>query len=697
MGNSQSVDPTQVEIPDLKKLLDRDPYLNPYQYEMKRRYGLMLNFFEQFEKHEGGIDRFSTSYEKYGIHIQADNTVKCFEWAPGAQGLYLTGDFNNWNRDECAYKKLEFGKWELVIPPNPDGSCKLKHLSKVKLVVRNQHGHLLDRLSPWATYVTEPPVVGHAFEQRIWHPRPEDKHTWAAEKPKRPENLKIYESHVGICTAEQKCASYRDFVDVVVPRIVKQGYNAVQLMAVMEHAYYASFGYQVTSFFAASSRFGTPEELKYLVDACHKVGLYVLLDVVHSHASKNVLDGLNEFDGTQAGFFHDGPRGTHPLWDSRLFNYSEIEVLRFLLSNLRWYLDEYRFDGFRFDGVTSMLYHNHGVGEGFSGHYDEYYGLNVDTDALIYLMAANKLLHDRYPEIITIAEDVSGKPGTCRPVTEGGSGFDYRLGMAIPDKWIELLKKFKDEDWSIGDIVHTLTNRRYMEKTVAYAESHDQALVGDKTIAFWLMDKEMYTHMSTESEPSLIIDRGISLHKIIRLITHALGGEAYLNFIGNEFGHPEWLDFPRAGNNSSFWHARRQWNLVDNDLLKYKFLNRFDAAMNITEQRFKWLSSDPAYVSCKHDGDKVIAFERAGLLFVFNFNGNQSFTDYRIGVEMAGTYKVILDSDCSHFGGFNRLDPATEYVTYPEGWNNRRNSIKLYLPTRTALVLSTNPIEPVYP
>ncbi|XP_017302373.1 1,4-alpha-glucan-branching enzyme-like [Diaphorina citri] len=481
MGNSQSVDPASIHIPELHKLLERDPYLNPYQYEMKRRYGLMVNFLEQFEKHEakrnrppgevGGIEKFTTSYNKYGIHVQADNSVRCFEWAPSAQQLYLTGDFNNWNREEFAYKKLDFGKWELVLPPNPDGSCKLTHLSQVKLVVRNQHGHLLDRLSPWATYVTEPPVVGHAYEQRIWNPKPQDKHKWTSSKPKKPDNLKIYESHVGICTQEQKCASYEDFVRVVIPRIVKQGYNAVQLMAIMEHAYYASFGYQVTSFFAASSRFGTPEQLKYLVDECHKAGLYVLLDVVHSHASKNVLDGLNEFDGTQACFFHDGPRGTHPLWDSRLFNYSEIEVLRFLLSNLRWYLEEYQFDGFRFDGVTSMLYHNHGCGEGFSGHYDEYFGLNVDTDALIYLMVANKFLHDKYPEIITIAEDVSGMPASCRPVTEGGTGFDYRLGK------IFFTSSFKAE-------IRVGVEQAGKYKVVldsdcshfggAYAESHDQ-------------------------------------------------------------------------------------------------------------------------------------------------------------------------------------------------------------------------------
>lgn len=179
-----------------------------------------------------------------------------------------------------------------------------------------------------------------------------------------------------------------------------------------------------------------------------------------------------------------------------------------------------------------MMYHSRGIGEGFSGNYEEYFGLNVDTEAVNYLMLANYMLHHIYPEVITIAEDVSGMPGSCRPVAEGGIGFDYRLGMAIPDKWIKLLKDTADDEWNMGNMVHTLTNRRWMEKTVAYAESHDQALVGDKTIAFWLMDKEMYTHMSTLSDPSPIIDRGIALHKMIRLITHVLGGEAYLNFMG---------------------------------------------------------------------------------------------------------------------------------------------------------------------
>lgn len=188
-----------------------------------------------------------------------------------------------------------------------------------------------------------------------------------------------------------------------------------------------------------------------MVDVAHKRGLFVLLDVVHSHASKNVLDGINQFDGTNSCYFHDGGRGEHTMWDSRLFNYSEFEVIRFLISNLRWWHDEYSFDGYRFDGVSSMLYHNHGLGDGVSGHYDDYFGLNVDTEVFTYLSLANKIMHDLDPNILTIAEEVTGMPTLCRPVNEGGAGFDYRLGMAIPDKWIEILKGEKDEDWNMGN------------------------------------------------------------------------------------------------------------------------------------------------------------------------------------------------------------------------------------------------------
>ncbi|KAG1446906.1 hypothetical protein G6F56_009426 [Rhizopus delemar] len=459
-------------------------------------------------------------------------------------------------------------------------------------------------------------------------------------------------------------------------------------MAVMEHAYYASFGYQVTSFFAPSSRYGTPDDLKELIDTAHGLGITVLLDLVHSHACKNVDDGLNMFDGSDHCYFHEGGKGRHELWDSRLFNYSNYEVLRFLMSNLRYWMDVYQFDGFRFDGVTSMLYKHHGIGYGFSGGYHEYFGDNVDDEGVMYLQLANNFLHQQYPDVVTIAEDVSGMPGSGRPVREGGLGFDYRLSMAIPDMWIKLLKEVSDDNWDMGHIVHILTNRRYLENTIGYCESHDQALVGDKTLAFWLMDKEMYTHMSDLTPLTPIIDRGIALHKLIRMISHGLGGDGYLNFEGNEFGHPEWLDFPREGNNSSFQYARRQWNILDDNLLRYKYLNEWDRSMQQTEEKYGWLHAPQGYVSRKNDGDKIIVFERAGVLFIFNFHPTKSFTDYRVGVAEAGKYKIVLNSDDKQYLGHERVDNNTEFFTSPSHWDDRPNWLQVYIPSRTCLLLA---------
>ncbi|XP_049805932.1 1,4-alpha-glucan-branching enzyme [Schistocerca nitens] len=688
-GKLSSLDPMDVEVPNLDELLQRDPYLKPYEREFRKRYAFFKDCLDKIEAYDGGIQKFTQGYKSYGIHVNPDNSVTCKEWAPGAAELYLYGDFNNWNRQSHPYARREYGKWELHIPPRPDGSCPIDHMSEIKIIVKTHSGESVDRLSPWAPYVLQPPKSeGYTFKQRLWNPPKDQRYHFKHREPKRPESMRIYECHVGIATEEPRVGTYKEFINNVIPRIVKNGYNTIQLMAVMEHTYYASFGYLVTNFYAASSRFGTPEELKELVDAAHANGLYVVIDLVHSHASKNVLDGLNQFDGTNSCYFHDGPRGDHSSWGSRLFNYTEYEVLRFLLSNLRWWKEEYKFDGFRFDGVTSMLYHSHGANKGFSGSYDDYFNLDVDTESVMYLMMANHILHDLYPEITTIAEDVSGMPASCRPVSEGGLGFDYRLAMAIPDMWIKLLKEIRDEDWNMGKIVYTLTNRRWMEKAVAYAESHDQALVGDKTLAFWLMDKEMYTHMSVLSEPTPVVDRGLALHKMIRLITHGLGGEAYLNFIGNEFGHPEWLDFPRAGNNDSYHYARRQWHLVDDELLKYKFLNNFDVAMNAAEERFGWLHKDYGYVSWKHEDDKVIAFERAEVLFAFNFHISKSFTDYTIGVNVPGEYKVVLNTDSSEFGGHNRIDTSVSHFTSNEGFAGRKYSIKAYLPSRVAVLFA---------
>ncbi|XP_066555963.1 1,4-alpha-glucan-branching enzyme isoform X2 [Amia ocellicauda] len=661
-----------VTVPEISNLLQMDPCLEPFEKDFKRRYGLFTKKIAMIEEAEGGYEKFTRGYESFGVHRQPDNGLYFKEWVPGAEAVFLTGDFNGWNHFSHPYNKLEFGKWDLYIPPKEDKSPPVPHGSKLKVVIRSKTGELLFRISPWAKYVVRD-QTSVIYDWVHWDPPQQYKHQHP--RPTKPRSLRIYESHVGIASPEGKVASYSNFTHNVLPKIKDLGYNCIQLMAVMEHAYYASFGYQVTSFFAASSRYGNPEELKELIDVAHSMGIIVLLDVVHSHASKNTEDGLNNFDGTDSCFFHSGMRGEHSLWGSKLFNYSSWEVLRFLLSNLRWWMEEYQFDGFRFDGVTSMLYHHHGIGVGFSGDYNEYFGLQVDEDSLIYLQVSNYILHTLYPDCITIAEDVSGMPALCRPVIEGGGGFDYRLAMAIPDKWIQIIKEFKDEDWNVGNIVHTLMNRRYAEKCIAYAESHDQALVGDKTLAFWLMDKEMYTNMSVFTPFTEVIDRGIQLHKMIRLITHALGGEGYLNFMGNEFGHPEWLDFPRKGNNESYHYARRQYNLVESEHLRYKQLYNFDRDMNWTEDKYGWLAAPPAFVSTKHEGDKIIVFERGNIIFIFNFHPSKSYSDYRVGVNLPGKYKIKLDSDKSDYGGHQRIDHSTDFFTEPVPFNNCSNSM----------------------
>ncbi|KAJ4307055.1 alpha-1,4-glucan branching enzyme [Collariella sp. IMI 366227] len=675
----------QNDIPkDGTGVVKLDPWLEPFQDSLKRRYAKAQDWIKKIDETEGGLEKFSKGTEIFGLRAKDDGSIEYREWAPNAIQASLIGDFNNWDRKAHPMKKNEFGVFEITIPPTANGKPAIPHNSKIKISLELPSGEWVDRLPAWIKYVTQDLTVSPAYDARFWNPPKADIYKFKHAQPKKPASLRIYEAHVGISSPEDRVTTYKEFTRDTLPRIKSLGYNAIQLMAVMEHAYYASFGYQVNNFFAASSRYGEPEDLKELVDVAHSLGLTVLLDVVHSHASKNVLDGLNEFDGTDHQYFHEGAKGKHELWDSRLFNYGHHEVMRFLLSNLRFWMDEYCFDGFRFDGVTSMLYHHHGIGTGFSGGYHEYFGAGVDEEAVVYLMIANEMLHELYPEVITVAEDVSGMPALCLPLSLGGVGFDYRLAMAVPDMWIKLLKETKDEDWDLANICWTLTNRRHGEKTIAYAESHDQALVGDKTLMMHLCDAELYTNMSVLSPLTPVIDRGMALHKMIRLLTHGLGGEGWLNFEGNEFGHPEWLDFPREGNNNSFWYARRQFNLTEDHLLRYQFLNNFDRSMNLCEDKYGWLHAPQAYISLKHDGDKVVVFERAGLVFVFNFHPTQSYTDYRVGIDVAGTYRVVLDTDTKEHGGYCRIDDSTRYFTEALEWNGRKNCTHVYIPCRTA-------------
>eukprot|EP00249_Psilotum_nudum_P020063 c27542_g1_i7 orf=460-2403(+) len=636
------------------------------------------------------------SYLKYGFNRE-DNCIVYREWAPAAQAAKLVGDFNGWNGWQHQMEKNQYGVWAIRIP-DVNQRPAIPHLSRVKFQMQDGDGTWFDRIPAWIKWSTvNPGLFGASYDGIYWDPPALERYEFKHPRPPKPAAPRIYEAHVGMSSTEPRVASYIEFADNVLPRIKSNNYNTVQLMAVMEHSYYASFGYHVTNFFAVSSRSGTPEELKYLIDKAHSLGLRVLIDVVHSHASNNASDGLNGYDlgqSAEESYFHTGDRGYHKLWDSRLFNYGNWEVQRFLLSNLRWWLEEFQFDGFRFDGITSMLYRHHGLNMSFTGNYSEYFDVTTDVDALVYLMLANDLIHSFYPDATVIAEDVSGMPTLGRPVEEGGIGFDYRLAMAIPDKWIQYLKHRSEEDWSMEEITYTLTNRRYTEKCISYAESHDQSLVGDKTFAFLLMDKEMYSNMSTFLPASPVIERGISLHKMIHFLTMALGGEGYLNFMGNEFGHPEWIDFPREGNGWSYEKCRRQWDLVGTDHLQYKFMNNFDKAMNELDEKFHLLASSRQLVSSVCEEDKVIVFERGDLVFVFNFHPVNTYSGYKVGCDLPGKYRVTLDSDSLEYGGQGRVGHDVDHFTTPEGepgkpdknFNNRPNSFKVLCPSKTCQV-----------
>jgi len=656
----------------LLKIIKNDPWLEPYSDAISGRYQYALDR-EEVLTGGNGLSEFADGYLFFGLQKNPD----CWtfrEWAPNATAIYLTGDFNNWQkRDDFRLQKTEAGVWEIRLPLDV-----IHHGDLYKIFVEWQGGSG-ERIPAWAKRVVQDPET-RLFSTQVWEP--ENKYVYKCKKFIPDINpLLIYECHIGMATEDERVGTYNEFREKVLPKIAKAGYNTLQVMAIQEHPYYGSFGYHVSSFFASSSRFGTPDELKQLIDEAHSMGIAVIMDIVHSHAVKNTLEGLGAIDGVQDLYF----RGEHPAWDSLCFDYHKKEVLHFLLSNCKYWLEEFHFDGFRFDGVTSMLFLSHGLGDAFSS-YGDYYNGNQDGDAICYLTLANKLIHEINPRAITIAEEVSGMPGIAAPIESGGIGFDYRLAMGIPDFWIKMIKESKDEFWKPGSIWRELTNRRADEKTINYAESHDQALVGDKTIIFRLIDSEMYWHMMKE-DPNFVVERGIALHKIIRLLTATTINGGYLNFMGNEFGHPEWVDFPRQGNGWSYKYARRQWSLADNPSLKYEYLLEFDKTLiNLIKTNKKFLKSSPVQ-RCINDGDQVLAYQRNDLLFVINLHPYKSYTGYGMLVDK-GSYKIVLNTDSASFGGFGLVNESIEHFTQ-NGFekNTEMEWLKLYLPARTALVL----------
>ena len=660
-------------------LVQKDGWLEPFEDAIRGRHDhavWKINDLTQNGKQT--LSSFASGYLYFGLH-KTDKGWVLREWAPNATEIYVIGDFNGWQEDEkYKMKPLKNGNWELKLTKK-----QMKHGDLFKLKVRWNGGEG-ERIPAWINRVVQDDNT-KIFSAQVW--APDTPYQWKKTNFKpNTSPLLIYECHIGMAQDAEKVGTYTEFKDNILPRIKKEGYNAIQIMAIAEHPYYGSFGYHVSNFFAASSRFGTPEELKELIDTAHGMGITVIMDIVHSHAVKNELEGLGNFAGDGSQYFHGGARREHNQWDSLCFDYGKNEVLHFLLSNCKFWLDEYHFDGFRFDGVTSMLYYNHGLGQAFGG-YGDYYNGAEDDDAICYLTLANCLIHEVNPKAITIAEEVSGMPGLAAPFKDGGFGFDYRMQMNVPDYWIKTMKERPDEDWKPSSIFWELTNRRQDEKTVTYAESHDQALVGDKTVIFQLIDADMYWHFKKGDE-NFMANRGIALHKMIRLVTASTLNGAYLNFMGNEWGHPEWIDFPREGNGWSYKYARRQWDLVDREDLKYQFLNNWDNDMIHLIGGVKGFESLPVRKLWDKDDDQVLAYMRGDLVFVFNFSPNRSHVDYPI-LAPEGEYDNVFDSDNARYGGYGNIDEGVKHLTEHDGLYapHHLGWLKLYLPARSAQVL----------
>ncbi len=656
------------------KILKIDPYLAPFKDAIQLRMDTYASTRAQLCPPDKSLLDFANGYNYFGIHRTESGWVYR-EWAPGADAMFFTGDFNGWDVHACQMTRIENGVFEVYL----DGFDALSVGQHVQAIVYKD-GQMLRRVPAYATRVVQDAVT------YAWCAEVDDVlydgFEWTDDGFKPASTPFIYECHIGMAQEDGRVGSFSEFTQNILPRIKKLGYNTIQIMAIMEHPYYGSFGYQVSNFYAVSSRYGRASELKTLINTAHKMGITVLLDVVHSHAVKNGGEGLNYFDGTQYQYFHEGERGYHKAWDTKLFNYGKNEVLHFLLSNLKYWMEVYHFDGFRFDGVTSMLYQDHGLGSAFTD-YSMYFSLNTDYEAIAYLQLANELIHEYNPKAITIAEDMSGMPGMCIKLKDGGIGFDYRLSMGVPDLWIKFIKEQKDEDWDMFKLWYELTSRRAGEKSIGYCESHDQALVGDKTIIFRLCDADMYWSMNKDSK-NPVIDRGIALHKMIRLITSSLVGEGYLNFMGNEFGHPEGIDFPREGNGWSYHYCRRQWSLADNGLLRYEYLQNFDRAM-LKLLKGQRLMNKKAQSQWIDQGDKVLLYTKKSIAFAFNFHPDKSFENYFVPVEEEGFYSVILSSDDAQFGGFERVDKQYRYKA--EKTVDGRLGFFTYLPSRTPIVL----------
>jgi len=655
----------------------QDSELMDYAGFFSRRIELFSQEIQRLRNEWGSLAAYAGLHRELGMHKTERDGKRYWrfrEWAPAANSLYLAMDRVNFaRRYEYRFARTDDPMlWELFVPAEelPHGTYYELHVASSRT-----RGHVR-RVPAFAVWVEQNRDNENQWCARVWDP-PE---AYAFRYPQPPRSLfpRIYEAHVGIAQSvlgkrAKQFGTYRHFAEKVLPRIQKGGYTAVQLMGIPEHPLYKSFGYQVSGYFAPSSRFGTPDDFKYLVDEAHRLGLAVILDITHSHACPNTEQGLARYD-TSRYFF----RELKTQWDTVSFDYSQERTRRFLLSNCRYWLEEFRIDGFRFDAVGNMIYLDHGLDDDFSHVGRCFFGKDgknrLDENGVLYLSLANTLVHELAPHAVTIAEEFSGAPGmSCAP-ENAGLGFDYRFAMGLPDFWA----KFIEEGRTMGQMWHELNNRRHYDKTISYTECHDQCINGDDAFIWRMIKEDMYEHMSVFSD-SWKCSRGMALHKLTRFVTLATAGQGWLNFMGNEFGHPEWID--------SEDYDHRQWHLAETTHLKYSKLDAFDRNMlKLVREYPEQFKRGPRFRHI-HEEDRLLAFERGTLLFVFNFHELLAQNHLALMVT-PGKYTEIFSSDELAYAGYGNLStraPSEHFSDPASGMCEQR--ITLYMPPLTGLAL----------
>jgi len=655
----------------------QDAELMEYEGFFSRRVDLFTREIQRLRSEWGSLAAYAGLHRELGMHkVERDGRLywRCREWAPAAHSVYLATDRVNFERS-YPYRFARTDDpmlWELFVPAEelPHGTYYELHMAS------SRTGRHVTRVPAFAVWVEQNRDNENQWCARVWDPP--EAFAFRRPRPQRPSFPRIYEAHVGIAQSAlgkkpKQFGTYRHFAEKVLPRIKKGGYTTVQLMGIPEHPLYKSFGYQVSGYFAPSSRFGTPDDFKYLVDEAHRLELGVILDITHSHACPNTEQGLARYD-TSRYFFRD----LKTQWDTVSFDYSQERTRRFLLSNCRYWLEEFNIDGFRFDAVGNMIYLDHGLDDDFSHVGRCFYGKDgqnrLDENGVLYLSLANTLVHELAPHAITLAEEFSGAPGmSCSP-DNAGLGFDYRFAMGLPDFWA----KFIEEGRTMGQMWHELTNRRHYDKTISYTECHDQCINGDDAFIWRMIKDDMYTHMSVFSD-SWKCSRGVALHKLMRFITLGSAGQGWLNFMGNEFGHPEWIDAED--------YAHRQWHLAETTHLKYSKLDAFDRnLLRLVREYPEQFQRGPRFRYI-HEEERILAFERGTLLFVFNFHELQAQKHLDLMVT-PGKYTEIFSSDELAYAGHGNLStrtPGEHFSDAASGVLEQR--ITLYVPPLAGLAL----------